>query len=355
MLLLLLFPSACAQEEYTLDGLYEFAGEYGIDLPLDAIAGFVQDPGSFSPEEFAAQLKEWAGEPIRELIALAAGMFPAMLFLILLRAMMPDASGGTGAAVFLIRLHIALGFTDAVCAVIEDTVRCLNAALELSDVLSPILAALLAGSGLAGASSLIGPAAALTANLIETLFLRWGVPLCRFAFCCAIAGNLSKSISLKPVYRLMKKGVNWGTGMAITIFTALLSLQGGITVSMDGVGLRTAKYAVDSAGPIIGSGISDVWETYISGMALARNTAGISGIAVILALNALPLVRGFGCMLLLRLFSAAAEIMGEDGTAALTEQFSGVCQMAISLLAGGMAAVTILLTAMLAAGRGLIG
>ena len=354
-MLLLLVPTAQAQEAGALDDLYEFAGEYGIDLPLDAISGFVQDPSVFSPEEMLLQLRTWLEEPVRELFALAAGMFPAMLFLILLRAMLPDANGGAGAAVFLIRLHIALGFTDAICAVIEDTVRCLNAALELSDVLSPILAALLMGSGLAGASSLISPAAALTANLIEAVFLRLGIPLCRFALCCAIAGNLSKSISLKPVYRLLKKSVNWGTGMVITIFTAFLSLQGSMAVSMEGVGLRTAKYAVDSAGPIIGSGISDAWETYISGMAVARNTAGVSGIALILALNALPLVRGFGCMLLLRLYATAAEIMGEDGTAALTEQLSGVCQMAVSLLAGGMAAVTILLTAMLAAGRGLLG
>ena len=352
---MLFMPAAQAQEDGALDGLYEFAGEHGIDLPVDAISGFVRDPGSFSPEALLSQLRTWAGKPVRELFTLAAGVFPAMLFLILLRAMLPDANGGAGAAVFLIRLHIALGFTDAIMSVIEDTVRCLNAALELSDVLSPILTALLAGSGLAGASSLISPAAALTANLIEALFLRWGIPLCRIALCCAIAGNLSKSVSLKPVYRFVKKGVNWGAGMAVTIFTAILSLQGGMAVSMDGVGLRTAKYAVDSAGPIIGSGISDAWETYVSGMAVARNTAGISGIAVILALNALPLVRGLGCMLLLRLFSAAAEIMGEDGTAALTEQFSGVCQMSVSLLAGGMAAVTILLTATLAAGRGLFG
>ena len=348
---------ACAQSaedvlaDSDLSGLYEFAEEYGVDLSLEEI-GKIAGQG-FSLDALLEQIRTSLRAPAAELMELGMAMLPEMLLLVLMRATMPDGHGGTPAAMFFIRLSLIGGFTGAIMKVISDALAALEAAGRLSDVLAPILSAIMVGTGLSNVAGLISPAAALAANIVENVFCKYGIPLCKFALCCALAGNLSKAMRLTPVYRLLKKAVNWGTGLVITVFTAFLSLQNSMAVSMDGVGLRTAKYAVDSAGAVIGSGISDAWDSYVSGMMIARNTIGISGIVIILTISMLPVIYASGCMLMLRLFSAVAEIMGEKETADMIEQLSGVCQMAVSLMVGGIAAITILMTATMAAGGGL--
>ena len=124
---------------------------------------------------------------------------------------------------------------------------------------------------------------------------------------------------------------------------------------LDGIAARTAKFAVDSAAPVIGSGISDAWDSYLSGVLVTKNAVGLSGIATLLFAGARPVLICLAAMAALYLIAALLDAFGEKTSAAAAEQIAGICQMALSLCTATLAIAMILLGAAMMIGKGLRG
>ena len=61
--------------------------------------------------------------------------------------------------------------------------------------------------------------------------------------------------------------------------------------SVDRVALKTAKFAVSGAVPVVGGVISDATETVLSGAALLRGSVGVFGMLCVTAICLLPFLR----------------------------------------------------------------
>ena len=362
VLLIALSGSAAAEEaarralqEAGMDGIAEFAAEYGAEVDLTAVAEAALRGDMPDAQELFDLLKSRLTAPVLEALGMGRGLLAPVLLLALIRCVLPDGAGGSGGVRFLIKLTLLIGFSEVAVRALSASAECIRAAKALSGAAAPALTALLAAMGMAGTSALVSPAAALAGDAAEGLFLNWGMPLCRFALCAAIAGNLTPAVDLSGGARLMRKAANWGAGLATTLFTAMLALQGSVAGAVDGVAVRTAKFAVDSAAPVIGSGVSDAWDSYVSGVMIAKNAVGLSGIAVLLGVALRPLLVCAATMLMLNLLSALLSALGEGETARAADQISGICQMALSLATGAVTIATVLLGAAMAAGGNLAG
>lgn len=334
--------------------MQEFAREYAPDVDVDQLAQGALDGELPGAQEILAWLKARITTPVLETLSRLRGLMAPLILLALIRSTMPRGGGSSGAG-FLLRMVLMLGFSQLAVSAMSAGESCLKMAAQFADAVAPAFTALLAAMGMSGSAALVSPTAALAAGAAENLFLRFGLPLCRFALCMAIAGNLSTAIDLSRISRLLKKTANWGAGLAITLFTAFLAIQGNVAGVADGVTVRTAKYAVDSAAPVIGSGISDAWDSYVSGVLIAKNAVGVTGLATIFAAGLRPLVVCVAAMFLLNLVCALLEVMGEREAARAAEQIGGICQMVLSLCTGALAIDMILLGGAMAAGGSLWG
>lgn len=345
--------AARALEEAGPEGIYDFAEAYGAGADVKGLAEGALKGALPGIGELLAWLRARAAEPIAQVLSLGKGLMAPVLLMALARCASPrEQSGG---ARFLMRMALILGFSRLSIVALDAAQDCLSAVGAFSDVAAPALAALLTAMGMGGSAALVSPAAALAGDMAERLFRDWGLPLCRLALCTAIAGNLSPSLDLSRATKLFRRAANWGTGLAVTLFTALLSLQGTVGGAADGVALRTAKYAVDSAAPVIGSGVSDAWESYVAGMALAKNALGVSGIAALLAAGLRPVLICGASMLALQLIAAILDALGEASAARAAEQMGGICQMGLALSTGALAVGTVLMGAAMAMGGRIAG
>lgn len=344
-----------ALREADLRGIQEFAREYGADVDLEGLAEDALGGKLSGLDALLAWLRAHAAAPVRVALQAGRGLLAPALLLALVRCALPQAQGGSGGARFLLRLTLLMGFSEVAQAALTASERCLRMAGDFTDAVAPAVAALLTAMGMTGTAALASPAAALAGSVAEDLFLKWGLPLCRCALCTAIAGNLSGAIDLSRATQLLKRAANWGAGLATTLFTALLALQGGVAETVDSVGVRTAKYAVDSAAPVIGSGMSDAWDSYVAGVLIAKNAVGVSGMAALLAAGLGPLLTCAAAMLMLNLISALLDALGERETARAAAQVGGICQMALSLATGALVIATVLMGAAMAAGGKLAG
>ena len=361
-ILLLLGGSAAAEDaarralsESDMRGIAEFAAEYGAEMDPAAVAEAALSGDMPDLRGLFDLVKARLAAPVMEALRMGRELLGPILLLALIRCAMPDGTGGSGGARFLLRLTLLMGFSESAMRAFAASAECIGAAKALSGAAAPALTALLVAMGMTGTSALISPTAALIGDAAEGLFLNWGMLLCRFALCMAIAGSLTPAVDLSGAAKLLRKTANWGAGLATTVFTAMLALQGSVAGAVDGVAVRTAKFAVDSAAPVIGSGVSDAWDSYVSGVLIAKNAVGLSGIAALLGAAARPLMVCAASMLMLNLLSALLSALGEKDTARAAEQVSGICQMALSLATGAVAIATVLLGAAMAAGGTLAG
>ena len=362
LLALLLCGSAAAEEatrralrEADISGIADFAREYGAEVDPAALAEAALQGDMPDMRELLEALKARVVSSVKDVLRTGQALLGPVLLLALLRCALTEAAGGSGGACFLLRMTLLLGFSEVALRSLTSSMDCIRAAKALSGAAAPALTALMAAMGMAGTSTLVTPAAALVGDAAEGLFLNWGMPLCRFALCAVIAGSLTPAVDLSGAAKLMKKAANWGAGLATTVFTAMLALQGSVAGAVDGVAVRTAKFAVDSAAPVIGSGVSDAWDSYVSGVLIAKNAVGVSGIAALLSAVLKPLLVCASSMLMLNLIAVVLSALGEKNTARAAEQVSGICQMSLSLATGAVAIATVLLGAAMAAGANLAG
>lgn len=349
-LALLLLGAACAEESLELADtapMEKFAARYADGLDFSSLLDSAAD-GEIDGEAIVNCLKAQAAQPLREAISdVSALIAPTALLAVM------SCLAGSGGARFAARLALLLGMGKTAMRALNAAQSCLEMIGAFSDVISPALAALLSASGLTSSAAMLSPAAALVGNLSERAFLRFGLPLCGAALAAALAGSLSPSIELGRIVKLLRKLVGWGAGLCFTLFTALIALQGNLSATMDGVVLRTAKYAVDSAAPVIGSGVSDAWEAYVSGVLAAKSAVGVSGVLALLAAGAMPMLRVLLAVLLLQVISALLDVLGEKAAAQAASRTADVCQMALEMCTSALAIGTILLGAAISAGSGL--
>ena len=353
MILALMPCCACAEEAADYTAILEFAEDYGVQDEIRQLIDGALSGDLSLKEFFSGWLQKQLRRPVETVLPIAAGMLAPVLLLALLGSILPEGRGACMDAGFLLRLILMLLSSRLAIAAIAEAEACLQSVKHFTDISAPALAAVLAAMGMEGSAALVSPAAALAGNAAQQLFLKYGLPLCRIALCTSIAGNLSREIDLSRFTALFRKGANWLAGLATTLFTALLALQGSVSEGLDGVAVRTAKFAVDSASPVIGSGVSDAWESYISGVMISKNALGVSSIAVLLLACAGPVLLCIAALTVLTLLSALLELFGEKLSARAAGQISGVCQMALSLCTGAIAIATILLGAVMSLGRGL--
>lgn len=341
---------ACAEDSEPAR-IFEFAESQGAGELVHAVYEASMDGEISAWDAVIDWIKTKTLQPVKRVLKTALSSIVPVMLLAMVRACIPGGYGGGEGAGFLLRILLLLGFFDLAELSLTAAEKCIHLVKDFTDAAAPGIAAILNSIGMNGMASLASPAAALTGGIAEGIFLKYGVPLCKLALCSAIAGSLSEIIDLSRFTKLMKKTANWGTGLISTLFTAMVALQGSVTEAIDTVGVRTAKFAADSAAPVIGNGVTDAWESFVSGVMITKNALGVSGLTALLAVGLQPLLCCISAMLALNLIAALLELFGERETARAAEQVGGICQMALSLSTGALVITAVLLGAAMSAGK----
>ena len=341
-------------EGVPMERLQSFSDENETGLDVSVLAGNALQGKIPSADKIIAYIKGSVSAPFRSAARDASAAVVPVLLLAVLGSTFPESSGGVGGARFVLYVAVLGTLSEIVLKALVYAENCMSVAKSFSDMIAPLLTALITAAGMNSSAALISPAAALAGNIIENVFSKYGVLACRYALALAAAGSLSTAIDFSAAVSGMKKAVNWCCGLAGTLFAALIALQNNVAASVDSAAVRTAKYTVDSITSIIGSGVSDAWNAYVSGVGIAKNALGVSGALALLAAGIRPVARILFSMLAINAVSVFLKIMGEKDAARAAEQLAGVCQMSLALSCGCVVIAMILISAVMFAGRGML-
>ena len=213
--------------------------------------------------------------------------------------------------------------------------------IEATGTLTP---ALVSASALAGGSfwpSAAASLSALCALFLDRMLRDWGLKLCGMAamaaLCCAVAGRNA----LSRLFDLAQSAARWLLASAMFIYGALVSAQGIAGASLDGAAMRAARSAIESVVPVIGGGVSDAAGSIAGSIGAAKGVIGIAGVALLLHMCLMPLLRIGTNALALRLVAATTEPLADGAVSELTGRFGALMEtlFAIGVCAVAMAAM----------------
>lgn len=129
------------------------------------------------------------------------------------------------------------------------------------------------------------------------------------------------------------------------LFSFLLSVQTLLAGAADSLGARTARFALASFVPVAGGMIAEALSTLRGGMAYVRQTAGVGGILVLLALFLPTVIPMVLVKLALSLTESAAGIMGVGAASSMLGEVRGIAELIIGVVTG--ASLVFLITLMM--------
>lgn len=117
--------------------------------------------------------------------------------------------------------------------------------------LIPLLITLMAYTGSITTTALIEPILLFLiefiANMIKTLIL----PVVSIITVTIIISKITDKVQINKLGKFMKSSIVWSLGVILTLFVGVVSLEGSLTSSVDGITAKTAKAAVSSLIPVV--------------------------------------------------------------------------------------------------------
>ncbi len=175
------------------------------------------------------------------------------------------------------------------------------------EIIFPILLTLMTAIGSTASVSVYQPAVAFLSSFITQVFTSVLMPIFIFILVFTIVSNLTSTVKLDKFTKFFSSAYKWILGVVFTIFMAFLSIQGITASSYDGVSIRTAKYAIKSYIPLLGGYLSEGFDVIMASSVLIKNAVGASGLILMFASIASPIIQIAVFSLILKLASAILE------------------------------------------------
>lgn len=196
---------------------------------------------------------------------------------------------------------------SSVYKLLDQTAQTLGMIKNQIDVVFPILLTLLTAVGGSVSVSVYQPAIGLLSGSILQIFNSILVPIFIFNFVFSIISNFSSTIKLEKFSAFLSSLFKWIVGSVFTVFIAFVSIQGITAGSIDGVSIKTAKFAMKSYIPILGGYLADGFNVIMASSILIKNAIGVSGLLILFATVLSPILNIVIFSLFLKLTASILE------------------------------------------------
>ncbi len=119
--------------------------------------------------------------------------------------------------------------------------------------------------------------------------------------------------------------------MVITIFVSILSLEGGLTSSVDGLTVKGIK-AASGFIPVVGKALGESVDMVLGSTALLKNSIGIVGMFVIIGICVMPIVKLTILTVTYHFASAICEPLADKKIISLLEQMGGTFKVLLGIM-----------------------
>ena len=228
----------------------------------------------------------------------------------------------------LIVTLVMANFTEII-KLVKDTASDLVGFINL---LLPLLLTLMVYTGSIATSTILQPIILFTINFIGNIIQDMLIPIMLIIVVFAIISKISDRVQIEKISKFLKSSVVWFLGIVLTVFVGIVSLEGTLSSSVDGITAKTAKAAVSSVIPVVGKILGDVIDSVLGCGVILKNAIGIIGVIIIIGICILPIIKIGTLSIIYSLASAIVEPIADGKIVKLLDEMSGVFKILLAIL-----------------------
>lgn len=176
---------------------------------------------------------------------------------------------------------------------------------------TPIMISLVVSGGSLTTGGVFNPLLLFIVEISAIVMKNVLIPMIFFSTILSIVNNISDKIQLSRLGALFKQITGWVLGTMLTVFVAVISLQGSLGAVVDGVTSKTAKFAIGTFIPVVGKTLADAADTVLGCTLLIKNAAGLAVLVGIVLICVGPLLKILALVALYKATSALVEPIAE--------------------------------------------
>ena len=228
----------------------------------------------------------------------------------------------------LIVTLIMTSFSD-ILSMVKESIENLVGFMNL---LIPILITLMITTGNITSASMLQPILIFIITLIGNFIKDVIIPIVLVSTALGIVSKISDRLQIDKLSKFFKSSVVWILGVVLTLFVGLVSLEGTLSSSVDGITAKTTKAAVSSFIPVVGKILGDAVDTVIGCSVILKNALGIVGVIIIIAICVKPIIKLVILMAMYYLGASLCQPIADGKIIKLLEQMGDTFKLLLGIL-----------------------
>ena len=186
---------------------------------------------------------------------------------------------------------IATVIINSFLEILNLTRNTIEQTTSFMNLLVPLFTTLVLTTGNIATTNMFQPILLFGINFISNFSNMVLIPMLLIAMSLTITSSILEKGQLDGISKFFKSSIVWILGIVLTIFTSVLSLEGTLSSSVDGLTSKTTKAAFSNLIPVVGKVLSDSFDTVLGCANILKNTVGILGAIIIIFIVLVPMIK----------------------------------------------------------------
>lgn len=325
------------QEEFGINDFIQeseqYTGEFFEDIDINEI---LQDAlkGEVNNDNILTKILSLFGKEFMSALGAIAGI----LAIIIIHSILKSVSDGLEndniskliyyVQYILIITIIMSNFSDIV-KIVQDTS---NNLVGFMNILVPLLMTLMIYTGSITTTTILEPITLFLINFIGNIIQTILIPLVLVVVSLIIISKISDKVQIGKIAKFLKSGIVWFLGIILTVFVAVVSLEGTLSSSVDGITAKTTKAVVSSAVPVVGKILGDAVDTVLGCGIILKNAVGFVGVIIVVVICIVPILKLTILTIAYKILVAITEPIADGKIVDLLEQIGDVFKIFLAIL-----------------------
>ena len=212
---------------------------------------------------------------------------------------------------------------------IKDSIQSL---VGFMDCLIPILMTLILTTGNIASAGMLQPIILFIITFVGNFINAIVLPLVLVSTALGIVSKISDRVQVDKLSKFFKSSVVWILGVVLTLFVGIVSLEGSLSSTVDGITAKTTKAAVSSFIPVVGKILGDAVDTVIGCSSILKNAVGMIGVIIIIGICIVPIIKLTILMAIYYLGAAVCQPIADDRIIKLLDQMGDTFKTLLAIL-----------------------
>ena len=200
------------------------------------------------------------------------------------------------------------------------------------NLLVPLLISLMLYTGSITTSGVLEPIILFMINFMGNIIQNVILSFVLIFASLVIISKISDKVQIDKIAKFFKSGIVWFLGIVLTIFVGVVSLEGTLSSSVDGITAKTTKAIVSSAIPVVGKILGDAVDTVLGCGIILKNAVGLLGVIIVIGICIMPVIKLTILTIAYKLLSGVCEPIADTKIVGLLDQIGDIFKILLAIL-----------------------